>query len=277
MSNEKADEFLSWRTALAQPDALPEQGLDDPEAAWQQLYARLEEKPRRHFFYWYGIAAACLLLLLIPAALLFRSRTAGPRPSFGKPSGVLQQASATRPAKPAKPLAAGSPMARTTPAISITSVTPPAGPLAPLSIGPVAPPDRYWKRPPRMAGASKISRVLTRLLPPVFGRPVRLPALPSINAAAPAITVPLPPLTTPSLPGARLAQQPATAKRSLRVISINEINNPGPAGPATALEQHNRIPFSIHFRPSGNPSGESVTALPEETDRLTIKIALQNP
>ena len=74
MSNEKTDEFLSWRGRLDQPDALPEQGLDNHEASWQRLAERLREKPRRRVTgYW--VAAACLLLALIPAVRLFHPRT----------------------------------------------------------------------------------------------------------------------------------------------------------------------------------------------------------
>jgi hypothetical protein len=74
MSNEKPDEFLSWRARLSRPDALPEQGLDDRELSWEKLAERLREKPRRRrTAYW--IAAACLLLLA-PVAHLFHERRA---------------------------------------------------------------------------------------------------------------------------------------------------------------------------------------------------------
>src|ERR1700754_4104146 len=73
MSNERPDDFFSWRSRLGAPDALPEQGLDDRELAWEKLAERLREKPRRRMTgYW--IAAACLLLVLIPAARLFQLR-----------------------------------------------------------------------------------------------------------------------------------------------------------------------------------------------------------
>src|SRR5580692_9902138 len=74
MSNEKTDEFLSWRRRLAPPDALPDQGLDDKEVSWERLAERLREKPRRRTGYW--IAAACLLLALMPATHFFRDRPA---------------------------------------------------------------------------------------------------------------------------------------------------------------------------------------------------------
>ncbi|HEV3413623.1 MAG TPA: hypothetical protein VG101_14180 [Puia sp.] len=74
MSNEKADEFVTWRGRLTPPDALPEQGLEDKEMSWQRLAERLEKQPRRHNIAWW-IAAACLILaFFLPATHLFRGR-----------------------------------------------------------------------------------------------------------------------------------------------------------------------------------------------------------
>src|SRR5579859_4025896 len=86
MSNETPDEFAAWRTRLRQPDALPEQGLADKDAAWDKLFGRLSEKPRRRL-YGYRIVAACILLSLIPAARLFQGR-----PAQGIPSTTPQRA-----------------------------------------------------------------------------------------------------------------------------------------------------------------------------------------
>lgn len=74
MSNERIDEFLSWRGRLDGPEGVPGQGLDDREASWERLMDRFKEPPRRKRFWGYGIAAACLLLALIPAARLFQDR-----------------------------------------------------------------------------------------------------------------------------------------------------------------------------------------------------------
>jgi hypothetical protein len=83
MSNERTDEFLKWRGLLDQPDARPDQVLDDREATWLKLADRLGER-RRNRLSGYRIAAACLLfVLLIPAARLFQDRhgAAGTVPS----------------------------------------------------------------------------------------------------------------------------------------------------------------------------------------------------
>ena len=72
MSNERTDEFLKWRGLLDQPDAQPDQVLDDREATWQKLAERLGEG-RRSRLSGYRIAAACLLFaLIIPATHLLR-------------------------------------------------------------------------------------------------------------------------------------------------------------------------------------------------------------
>jgi len=96
MSDERPDEFFSWRSRLGPPDALPEQGLDNRDLTWEKLTRRLGKtpgrdsasppgnhastrssfarlQPGRRRLPAYRIAAACLLLLLIPAARLFHN------------------------------------------------------------------------------------------------------------------------------------------------------------------------------------------------------------
>ena len=73
MSRERTDEFLKWRGLIDQPDARPDQVLDDKEATWQKLAERLGER-RRIRLSFYRIAVACFLfaLLIIPVARLFQ-------------------------------------------------------------------------------------------------------------------------------------------------------------------------------------------------------------
>lgn len=47
MSNERADEFPSWRGRLEDPDGVPGHGLDDREAAWGRLMERFRSASRR--------------------------------------------------------------------------------------------------------------------------------------------------------------------------------------------------------------------------------------
>jgi hypothetical protein len=76
MSNERTDEFLSWRGRLDDPQGVPGQGLDDREATWERLMDKISETPRRRRFFGYRLAAACLLLALIPTVRLFHGRHA---------------------------------------------------------------------------------------------------------------------------------------------------------------------------------------------------------
>ena len=225
MSNERPDEFLSWRTKLTQPDALPEQGLDDPESAWQQLYARLGEKPRRRLFYWYG-AAACLLLALIPAALLFR-------PASGKhPGNTLRQASAIHPSPST---------------IRSTASTSSSG-----SVSSVSPPSDH-RRPPPKSGI----------------RPAAI--VPLIPAGPTPITL------VPPSPGQglQLAQQPPI-KKTLRVVSINELDTPPAMGPALTLERSS-APFRIHIHLDKDLLRQVSADRGADPEFLKLKIPLQNP
>jgi len=81
MDNERPSEFRSWRHRLEEPGALPGAGLTDKEAAWDKLYQRLGETPRRKTLPWLWIAAACLLLALVPAAFFLREKKVIPHPN----------------------------------------------------------------------------------------------------------------------------------------------------------------------------------------------------
>lgn len=168
MPNEIPDEFATWRSRLRQPDALPEQGLDDKEAAWDKLFLRLSEKPRLRVF-GYRLAAACLLLTLIPVSYLFHGR--------GDTGAVRRMVSP--PVAPVVPVAPVAPAAP--PAIRPAEALRPVNPL-PVTRrtrprpAPVAPPALAKTAP---APASSPAVALT--LPP----PVTTPALPVVSRPAP--------------------------------------------------------------------------------------------
>jgi hypothetical protein len=63
MQGEKHNEE-SWKSKLDDLSGLPGEALIDKEAAWDNLHARLREKPARKKTGWYWAAAACLLLAL---------------------------------------------------------------------------------------------------------------------------------------------------------------------------------------------------------------------
>jgi hypothetical protein len=67
MPNEKQNN--SWKDRLDQLDQLPGATLAK-DAAWDKLYDRLQEKPRRKKMAWYIPAAACLLLVCFVAWMI---------------------------------------------------------------------------------------------------------------------------------------------------------------------------------------------------------------
>jgi hypothetical protein len=190
MSKEKPDEFLSWRERLRQPEALPEQALDDRESSWERLAERLGEKPRRRTAYW--IAAACLLLALAPVAHLFHDRrplALHPRLRPQTRSETVAAASAKTPT-PAKTPASGAipPLPR---AISAAIITPA--------------PARSFHHTAR-ATAPALARLDAPPLPIVEAKPLIQPPTDTVNRL--------------------IAQRPAP-KKPLRIISLNEINKEG--------------------------------------------------
>ena len=89
MSNEKHDEFSSWRSLLGSQDALPEHGLDSRDRTWEKLTHRLRPQPavrRRNLVYW--VAAACFLLVLVPAILFVGSGRQISAPTAADPGRV---------------------------------------------------------------------------------------------------------------------------------------------------------------------------------------------
>ncbi len=64
MSNENRSNIQPWKSKLEDLKALPDHRLDK-EAAWDKLYAKINDKPPAKKIGWYWIAAACLVFALI--------------------------------------------------------------------------------------------------------------------------------------------------------------------------------------------------------------------
>ncbi|HEY4061887.1 MAG TPA: hypothetical protein VGM30_08295 [Puia sp.] len=265
MSNEKADEFLSWRTKLTPPEALPEQGLDNPEAVWQQLYARLDKRPRRRFLYGYRLAAACLLLALIPAALLFRGRTSDPRTSARQTSDFRTDQTSLPPAgSPAGDPVAGLPPAGGSPADPRSAAPPTAGVPFPAETSlPIAsnptgktPATRSIPRPSRTLPASVAGIPLTP--PPATSNILTTPDLPTSSVQPP-----------------QLAQRPP-ARRILKAVSINELDNPTATEPTLVLRRP-PAPFRIRLQSEKGLTREASADRAPDPQFLQLKIPLQNP
>jgi hypothetical protein len=216
MSNERPDDFLSWRRTLNQPDALSEHGLEDKEISWEKLAERLRDKPRRRWTgYW--IAAACLLLALVPVARLFREH---PRPESPRPVALRSTAlhpTALHPAAPASATPAAAP--------------PAAMPLdAPQETAPPTLASRHitLTRQPSVAALPQ---------PTTLPKPARITAGPVATETGP-LTAALTdlPVVAPPQPSAR-PTTPIKTTKQLRIVNINEITRGTNPTPATARRE----------------------------------------
>jgi hypothetical protein len=257
MSNERTDEFLSWRGRLDNPDALPEQGLDNHEASWQRLAERLREKPRRRLTgYW--VAAACLLLALIPTIRFFHPRP--PATALRAPARqhTLVQKVAAKPLPVTNPVTPPSVIPRTE--LPLLSSDVPSNVLSPGAFPVVNHP-----RPPS-----------PRPAPDLITGPTALPAItaPDIKLASDShqLMAILPtglPLLVSAAPSRVLSQ------KQLKVVYYNEISNPSGPSPSTAA----RIPAFLKFSigRSGSPvDGGAPVEQPDNDPVLTIKLIPQN-
>jgi hypothetical protein len=203
MSNERIDEFLSWRKKLDDPAGV--EGLDDHEATWERLMEKFREAPRRRPFFGYRLAAACVLLALIPAIRMLRGR---PVPSVTMRPVELRQVvparETTRP--PETTHTAEATHAPETTHIPEASRTPETGQIA------RAPQThRPEKNSPRATAAP-------------HEQPVQLAGLTTSTSA---ISVPAPDSATiPQTGKGQLKIKP------LRVVHINEISGGGDPAPA---------------------------------------------
>jgi len=203
MSNERPDDFLSWRRTLSQPGALSEHGLEDREISWEKLAERLRDKPRRRWTgYW--IAAACLLLALVPVARLFRDQ---PRAESPRPAALHSTALRQAPPRPA--------------ALRAAAPHPAAAPHSALQE--TALPTLISSRHNTLTRRSSVA---------TFPRPALLISTPPITPAGPltAALAELPVAAPPQAPPVRI-------KKQLRIVNINEITREANPAPATARRE----------------------------------------
>ncbi|MDV6222692.1 hypothetical protein R1T14_24495 [Flavitalea sp. BT771] len=255
-----------WSRRLEEPGALPGTGLADKEAAWDKLYDRLRETPRRRTQPWLWAAAACLLLALIPAAFILKERRviSGSRdPKIAiRPKALINPARTYPAPAPAhhSPLTAhGSPLKA-----HRSRLTAPSLQAAPFPA----------HRSPLVARRSQLVAHRLQLVacslqpaaPPAHNSPLtarsswlvahRLQLVAcSLQPAAP--PAPSSPLTTPGSPlAARSSQLMAHSyKKQPRVVHINELE-PAMPTPSTAGERLKpgrlqvRLTQSETFRPA---------------------------
>jgi len=205
----------AWSRRLEEPGALPGVGLADKEAAWDKLYDRLRETPRRRTLPWLWTAAACLLLALVPVAFLLKEKRALPHsggPKVAIQPKAIQPRTLPKPGQPrtypptgAKPSvpAPGAPiqntLARNTPAHSSSLA-------APRTPAPRTPHPARRTLPHTLAHSSPLKAQSLQFPPPDL---------------SPSLTVAIP---------------PATPTKQPRVVHINELE-PAQPGPSMAGER----------------------------------------
>ena len=227
MSDERPDEFFSWRSRLGPPDALPEQGLDNRDLTWEKLAARLEKAPARRRLPAYRIAAACLLLLLIPAARLFHNhQTQTPHQSGAVAS---------------RPPDAGLPAADPRSAGPSTALTPQPTEITPfLQSGPTSKelaglkPINNKTRSTK-AAADNLSQQNRSAKP---GQPVK--PMDPLSSPANTVVIPDSPVLisglTRSPETAPISLQNTLKNKQLRIVHVNELDNsPNPASATTSI------------------------------------------
>jgi hypothetical protein len=247
MSNERTDEFLKWRALLDQPDAPPDQVLDDREATWQKLADRLGEH-RRNRLYGYRIAAACLLFaLIIPAVRLFQDRHS--------------TAVNLRPVEAARPVAAAAVRLQHAPAGAATTGT------------------NLLTRPREGRHTASTAKAAARK---TAGN--HLPLLANIASyPSPIIAAPLDPagpgpFSQPSgmeqqrlLPGTR----PVARTKELRVVHQNEIRGGNTSSPAVSAANGDRL-INFFFPPSRQQPSVVPPASTDDPAVLKIKLSPSN-
>jgi hypothetical protein len=238
------DPFAAWRRLLQDPDALTEPGLTDKDAAWDKLFERLSERPRRRII-GYRIAAACLLVVLIPAARLFQPRAA----SHSSKLSIDK----VRPAAPG-PASAGGMAAQPAAGRPARST---AGDPTPMASGRLAAAGTGITPPSVQEAVRAISRIKTH--------PARIVTLPV--AATPPPVIPI--IAAPAL----IQSPKASPKKEWKVVDLNDID-PGHQRPHGMAA--NPRPQVLRLGP-GSANAKAAESQEHEDDvRLKINLTTQN-
>jgi hypothetical protein len=245
MSNEKADEFLSWRGRLSSPDALPEQRLDDREQSWQRLAGRLERKPARRGAAWW-IAAACLLLALLPATRFFH---AGPAPATSRMPSRLPVTPAARPSA-----IVAAPAARTSVIVAAPDYM---GTGRPIGMDPGTHPIRTSGNTRHLSNYGEFAAIKSPL---ETITPGTQDTGWTIAGTAPTIagtgwTIVAPPMVAANLPPPGTSAKPR-ANHALRIVYLNELDDRNGSAPSLAIRQPAFLRLGVAAAGAGNAAGD---------------------
>jgi hypothetical protein len=233
MSNEKQNN--SWTGKLDELEQHPDAAFSKA-AAWDKLYERLEEKPRRKKGLWYVAAAACLLVVAIVSWMVLHTK---------EPLLVKKTTAPTQPV--------------TAPAQAIT--------VDKAIVEPVTPP--LTARQQKNNTAEKHSTVIA--VKPV--RP-KLQQTMTVAGNAPemiAITAPAV-VKIPNAPSVTVVASTPTKK--LKVVHLNELDN-SMEDEVKMAKSAGRHSFQVKFN-GRDPFAEPVPVVPQRTNDIKIKLPPQN-
>lgn len=273
MSKERADEFSDWAGRLEQPEGVPGLNLADKGAAWEKLYGRLKEQPlhpkiqkEKAGRFWYWIAAACLILALIPAAMVFKNEKREFRPLNGdaavriEPALPVSKNNKTQTEKLVNPDSPANPETREK---TVSREFPKNG-------------ETSGKRNHKDMGRDKREKQAILADRKGSGKDVPVIAvIPAEDSSYPSGLIP--PRSVDS--GQRLAQLPSIlekTKKEIRVVHINEINDPATTG-ASLTNNPVSGGFRINFGYRGRLNHPSVATYRPDPSVFKIKTSSQNP
>lgn len=186
MANKKPNEVSGWKNKLAVLDSLPDETLLDKNEQWQQLHSRLQQQQGRKKLLWYW-AAAGIVLLLTSLLWTIQSKQSGEHPSVA----------VAQPDKKAL-----------LPQVS-TEAMDTLNALADL-------PAKTNTKPAHVAAPLQRDTVVS---------PIRM-SQPIIIAETVAIAKALPTIRPADTQLVAAVATPLPAKQKLKVVHINELNNP---------------------------------------------------
>ncbi|MHA4809273.1 hypothetical protein ACX0G9_14270 [Flavitalea flava] len=283
MSKEKPDDFSSWSERLERREGISGLSLADKGAAWEKLYGRLKQQQHRptsqkdHMLRkdptgqkdpvlqkgriagsWFWIAAACLFIALIPAAILFKGVIQNKNGESQKDRNMAIGTDSKLPADPA----------------SLETLAMPANP-AHKKKGTRKPLNNTKPEFPDTTADQTLSSKTRQEQEILTGKETS--GVSTFSAGDSAFLSAMPFVRAVDS-GLHIAQQPVfhpKRKIALRVVHINEINEPAITGPSlTSLPAEGGFRINLGYR--GRLSHPSVAAFQPDPSFLKIKTSSQN-
>jgi hypothetical protein len=242
MSDEKQNN--SWQHKLEQLDHLPETEWTK-DAAWEKLYNRLQEKPRRKKAIWYMAAAACLLMAVIISWMIMGSQknVLATKPVLKKEQPVITKTLSRQ--QPAKAISHD----------SLIIHIPDPGTIKSESMSIAKALGKHYRGSNAGIDMSRVSTTIQSSLPV------------SNNMGHDTTTIARLPISLPDSQAVIVAAAPS--KKKLKVVHLNELGNPM-EDDSKMVRSANWHSFQVKFN-SPDPFAQPFN-LPAQDDNRSIKI-----